>query len=86
MLDTRTGETLRLPFHGGLCRCHPEDDDLCAFVDCYNIAICRLSDGSVVSEQLVAQQDMETLDMCWSIDGGELFAASGTGRTYVYAL
>lgn len=85
-LNIKTGEAVRLPLQGALCRCHPCDDDLCAFLAGDNITIARLSDGAIVSERVVAEQDIGTLDMRWSLDGNKLYVASGTGRTYVYAL
>jgi hypothetical protein len=86
ILDSSSCETVRLAFRGALCCCHPSNDDLCAFVDHGYITIGRLSDGSEISQQLIAERDMQTLDMCWSLDGRNLYAASGTGRTYIYTL
>ena len=85
-LDTTTGPVTKLPFEGGLCRCHPSDNDLCAFLGDFYITIANLSNGSVVREQMLAEEDTESLDMRWSPDGSKLYAACGTGRTYMNSL
>jgi hypothetical protein len=86
MLDSTTGEVIRLPFQAGICCCHPTEPDICAFAGGGRIAIGQLSDFFVIDERSFSDDDAGTFDMCWSRDGSKLYAASGTGRTYIYTL
>jgi hypothetical protein len=86
MLDSTTGEVIRLPFQASICCCHPTERDICAFAGGGRIAIGRLSDFFVIDERPFSDEDAGTFDMCWSRDGSKLYAASGTGRTYIYTL
>jgi WD40 repeat protein len=85
LLDTNTGEATFLPLQAAFCCCHPSTD-ICAFADRIGITIARLPDCSIVDYHKIGEQDIDTLEVCWSLDGTELFAASGTGRTYIYYL
>lgn len=85
LLDMDTTESACLPLQAAFCCCHPSKD-ICAFVDSIGITIAQFPDCSILDHHTIHERDIDTLEVCWSLDGTELFAASGSGRTYIYSL